>query len=295
MKAKRTIAGVVALAVLASSVASMTALAASTVTLSASTDTVEAGDDFSIDVSLSDIPSTKINVLDFAVTYDSSVLTVSDVTIGDSANTDTSGDSTADDAPVFSYSIHEDEGEIAISWTTGLSDDAWISEDGVIFTITGTVSDDAEDGEYPIEFAAISRETYEGSGEDNEDIVIGYIDGSDYATYTVETEAGAVIVGASVDSGDVETEPEEEDEDPFSPTEETEEDDFDGLYGDVNVDGTVNLADSVLLAQYLSDVADVTDQGVDNGDVDKSGATDATDASYLLQYQVGTIDTLPVG
>lgn len=295
MKAKRTIAGVVALAVLASSVASMTALAASTVTLSASTDTVEAGDDFSIDVSLSDIPSTKINVLDFAVTYDSSVLTVSDVTIGDSANTDTSGDSTADDAPVFSYSIHEDEGEIAISWTTGLSDDAWISEDGVIFTITGTVSNDAEDGEYPIEFAAISRETYEGSGEDNEDIVIGYIDGSDYATYTVETEAGAVIVGASVNSGDVETEPEEEDEDPFSPTEETEEDDFDGLYGDVNVDGTVNLADSVLLAQYLSDVADVTDQGVDNGDVDKSGATDATDASYLLQYQVGTIDTLPVG
>lgn len=291
MKAKRTIAGVVALAVLASSVASMTALAASTVTLSASTDTVEAGDDFSIDVSLSDIPSTKINVLDFAVTYDSSVLTVSDVTIGDSADTDTSGDSTADDAPVFSYSIHEDEGEIAISWTTGLSDDAWISEDGVIFTITGTVSDDAEDGEYPIEFAAISRETYEGSGEDNEDIVIGYIDGSDYATYTVETEAGAVIVGAS----DVETEPEEEDEDPFSPTEETEEDDFDGLYGDVNVDGTVNLADSVLLAQYLSDVADVTDQGVDNGDVDKSGTTDATDASYLLQYQVGTIDTLPVG
>lgn len=291
MKAKRTIAGVVALAVLASSVASMTALAASTVTLSASTDTVEAGDDFSIDVSLSDIPSTKINVLDFAVTYDSSVLTVSDVTIGDSADTDTSGDSTADDAPVFSYSIHEDEGEIAISWTTGLSNDAWISEDGVIFTITGTVSDDAEDGEYPIEFAAISRETYEGSGEDNEDIVIGYIDGSDYATYTVETEAGAVIVGAS----DVETEPEEEDEDPFSPTEETEEDDFDGLYGDVNVDGTVNLADSVLLAQYLSDVADVTDQGVDNGDVDKSGTTDATDASYLLQYQVGTIDTLPVG
>lgn len=292
MKAKRTIAGVVALAVLASSVASMTALAASTVTLSASTDTVEAGEDFSIDVSLSDIPSTKINVLDFAVTYDSSVLTVSDVTIGDSANTDTSGDSTADDAPVFSYSIHEDEGEIAISWTTGLSDDAWISEDGVIFTITGTVSDDAEDGEYPIEFAAISRETYEGSGEDNEDIVIGYIDGSEYATYTVETEAGAVIVGTS-SSGDVETEPEEEDEDPFSPTEETEED-FDGLYGDVNVDGTVNLADSVLLAQYLSGVADVTDQGVDNGDVDKSGATDATDASYLLQYQVGTIDTLPV-
>lgn len=291
MKAKRTIAGVVALAVLASSVASMTALAASTVTLSASTDTVEAGDDFSIDVSLSDIPSTKINVLDFAVTYDSSVLTVSDVTIGDSADTDTSGDSTADDAPVFSYSIHEDEGEIAISWTTGLSDDAWISEDGVIFTITGTVSDDAEDGEYPIEFAAISRETYEGSGEDNEDIVIGYIDGSDYATYTVETEAGAVIVGAS----DVETEPEEGDEDPFSPTEGTEEDDFDGLYGDVNVDGAVNLADSVLLAQYLSDIADVTDQGVDNGDVDKSGTTDATDASYLLQYQVGTIDTLPVG
>ena len=123
---------------LASTAVSFQVSAADTaVTLKGAKVEAEAGGEFSVDVSLEDIPSTKVNVMDFAVTYDQTVLNVDSVKIGKSADVDVSGDSTASDAPVFATTSKD--GEITVSWTTALDSASWISEDGVILTITGTV------------------------------------------------------------------------------------------------------------------------------------------------------------
>lgn len=99
MKAKHTLAGALALAMLASTAVSFQVSAADTaVTLKGAKVEAEAGGEFSVDVSLEDIPSTKVNVMDFAVTYDQTVLNVDSVKIGKSADVDVSGDSTASDA-----------------------------------------------------------------------------------------------------------------------------------------------------------------------------------------------------
>lgn len=83
MKAKHTLAGALALAMLASTAVSFQVSAADTaVTLKGAKVEAEAGGEFSVDVSLEDIPSTKVNVMDFAVTYDQTILNVDSVKIG---------------------------------------------------------------------------------------------------------------------------------------------------------------------------------------------------------------------
>ena len=80
MKATKTLAGALALTMLASTAVSFQVSAAdASVTLKGAKVEGEAGGAFSVDVSLADIPSTKINVMDFAVTYDNTVLNVDSV------------------------------------------------------------------------------------------------------------------------------------------------------------------------------------------------------------------------
>lgn len=157
----KTLAGALALTMLASTAVSFQVSAAdASVTLKGAKVEAEAGGAFSVDVSLADIPSTKINVMDFAVTYDNTVLNVDSVKIGKSADVDVSGDSTAADAPVFNTNIKDSE--ITVSWSTALGSASWIAEDGVILTISGTVKDDVKDGTVtPIDFAPVTRETYQ--------------------------------------------------------------------------------------------------------------------------------------
>lgn len=82
MKATKTLAGALALTMLASTAVSFQVSAAdASVTLKGAKVEAEAGGAFSVDVSLADIPSTKINVMDFAVTYDNTVLNVDSVKI----------------------------------------------------------------------------------------------------------------------------------------------------------------------------------------------------------------------
>ena len=75
------------------------------------------------------------------------------------------------------------------------------------------------------------------------------------------------------------------------------------VYGDSNCDGTVELADAILLMQSManpnkygtkgSDEKHLTDQGVLNGDVDSSvvGIT-ANDALMIQEFLLHKINTL---
>ena len=319
MKATKTLAGALALTMLASTAVSFQVSAAdASVTLKGAKVEAEAGGAFSVDVSLADIPSTKINVMDFAVTYDNTVLNVDSVKIGKSADVDVSGDSTAADAPVFNTNIKDSE--ITVSWSTALCSASWIAEDGVILTISGTVKDDVKDGTVtPIDFAPVTRETYQGSGENNKSMVIGYVNGKDAASYTIKTEAGSVTVGKSgqtttettvTTSGEDTTETTSKttskttakttaSEAPAtsdSKGSETSGGTVEGsvLYGAVNSDGRVDITDAVMLNKVVAGAVTL-DNAVQrkNADCNGDGEVTGSDSTVLLQFLVSIINTLP--
>lgn len=310
MKAKRTIACALALSMLAATATSLGASAAgSSVTLAGSKATAESGGEFSVDVSLSGVPSTGINVLDFAVTFDQTILSVDQVTVGAAADTGAdAADSTSKDAPVFATNIKD--GEIAVSWTTAAPTAKWIKSDGVILTITGTVKDGVADGTVtPIDFAPVSRDTYEGSGTKNSSMVIGYISGTDSASYGIVTEAGSVTIGskqttteAPVTTTAVETTTTVTNEttaetttkeNETTTTKSTIQVDPSLLYGDVNLDGDIDLADAVLLNKSVAGVVELNDTAKANADCFADGVIGSDDSMTLLKFLVHLVNELP--
>ena len=310
MKAKRTIACALALSMLAVTATSLGASAAgSSVTLAGSKATAESGGEFSVDVSLSGVPSTGINVLDFAVTFDQTILSVDQVTVGAAADTGAdAADSTSKDAPVFATNIKD--GEIAVSWTTAAPTANWIKSDGVILTITGTVKDGVVDGTVtPIDFAPVSRDTYEGSGTKNSSMVIGYISGTDSASYGIVTEAGSVTIGskqttteAPVTTTAVETTTTVTNEttaetttkeNETTTTKSTIQVDPSLLYGDVNLDGDIDLADAVLLNKSVAGVVELNDTAKANADCFADGVIGSDDSMTLLKFLVHLVNELP--
>ena len=302
MKAKRTIACVAALAMLASSAVSFSASAANAVTLKVGEATAQASESFTVDVSVKDVPATKINVLDFALSYDSSALTIESVKLGPAGDT-ASGDSTASEAPILSSKITTNA--VNISWSTGLDSASWIAEEGVVFTITGTVNADAADGKYPIQIQPIDRETYPGSGEKNSKVLVGYVYGTDSATYEVNAEDGFVEVTSKGETTTTTTTTVTTDsEQPGTstttaastaakPGSDTNLPNPDVLYGDVNVDGKVSLVDAVMLNKAVADVVTLGDAARANADCNVDKEINGTDAIILLQFLSHIIDELP--
>ncbi len=65
-------------------------------------------------------------------------------------------------------------------------------------------------------------------------------------------------------------------------------------YGDVNVDGSVDILDVIALNKSLLAGAKLTDQGTINADVDLDGAPSAADALTILKYTIKLVAKLPV-
>ncbi|MBP3267458.1 MAG: hypothetical protein J6M07_03935, partial [Ruminococcus sp.] len=236
--------------------------AGETVQISASNAEAKAGDQFEVKVSLADVPSTGIQGIDFAVTYDNTVVTIDKITVGEIADTKAaSSDQTASLLPTFDVSIQNSEGYSSVIWSTAVEDSSyWISKDGVLCTITGTVSSNAKPGaESPIKLEAVKRETYVGSGTDNSSISAGYSANDKAVKYTVKATNGKVTIpGETV-------------------TTTTKAPDQATLRGDTNCDGNVDMSDAVLIMQFQanpsaygltgSNKGHITKQGLANGDV----------------------------
>ena len=230
----------------------------------------------------------------------SSALTIESVKLGPAGDT-ASGDSTASEAPILSSKITTNA--VNISWSTGLDSASWIAEEGVVFTITGTVNADAADGKYPIQIQPIDRETYPGSGEKNSKVLVGYVYGTDSATYEVNAEDGFVEVtskGETTTTTTVTTDPEQPGTSTTTtastaakPGSDTNPADPDVLYGDVNVDGKVSLVDAVMLNKAVADVVTLGDAARANADCNVDKEINGTDAIILLQFLSHIIDELP--
>lgn len=286
MKTKKVVVGAIAAAMLSLSVCSLMPVAAAgeTVQISAGKTTAKVGGEFSVDVSLADIPSSGIQALDFAVTYDSSVLTITSVDAGALVTKiPQSADASASLSDLYESSINKNEGYVSLIWSTAAEDSSyWLKGDGVFCTIKGTVSSSAKNGTTtPLSIKPIDRETYSGSKQVNGKIGCGYESNGKPVKLDVKVTDGAVNIGSNPT-----TQP---------PT--------NIVKGDTNCDGKVELADAILIMQSLanpdkyglkgSDTKHLTDQGKANGDVDKDteGLT-SNDALKIQKYLLHMITEL---
>ena len=268
MKTKKVIVGAVAAAMLSLAVCPIApAAAGEKVQISVSKAEVKAGEQFSVDVSLNNISAPGIQNTDFAVKYDSSLITITSVDAGALTKTGAdSKDSTAGGASLFDANI-DSEGYVNLVWSTGLDDSSyWLNGSGVFCTIKGTVKSGVADGTViPLTVEAVDRETRPGSGT-KADIYAGSLNADGTAvTFEVSKADGSVTVGsvATTTSSSVPT---------GSAT----------LRGDANCDKQVNLADAVIILQSKaapdkfgvngSDSNHITEQGIINGDVDGGDA-----------------------
>ena len=287
MKTKKVVVGALA-AMLSLSVCSLAPVVAAgeTVQISVGKTNAEAGAEFSVDVSLANIPSSGIQALDFAVTYDSKVLTITSVEQGALINKSAeTADKSAALSPLFESSINSKEGFVSMIWSTSTDDASyWLKGDGVFCTIKGTVASGATSGAVAdLKIVPIDRETYAGSGSPNGDIGCGYEKDGKPVKLATSVDNGSVTVGKIVTT--------------------TTSAPADIVRGDANCDGTVDMGDAVLIMQSLanpnkyglsgSDSKHITEQGKLNGDVDDEvkGLT-SNDALKIQKYLLKSIKEL---
>jgi hypothetical protein len=298
MKTKKIVIGAMAAAMLSLSVCSVAPAVAAdeTVQISVSKTTAEAGGQFTVDVSLADIPSTGIQCCNFSIKYDSAVLKITDIKAGKLAGS-VSGDSSSSLLPTFN-SYAENEGSISVMWSTSVDESSnWIKGEGTFCTITGTVSSNAKPGTVAeISIVPTDRETYSGSGVKNTEIDCGYTKDGAKVSYAVKTTAGNVTVPSAETTTTTTQAP------VTTTTQPTETTTTEGgndkpevtLKGDANVDGKVTVADAVAILQSIGnkDKYALKPQGKINGDVDGVAGITGSDALRIQMLDAGKITEL---
>ncbi|MCM1528379.1 MAG: cohesin domain-containing protein [Alistipes sp.] len=276
MKTKKIVTGAMAAAMLSLSICSLmpASAAGETVQISVSSTEAEAGGQFTVEVSLADIPTKGIQVLNFSLGYDEAVISIDKVEAGKLTDngTGTSDPSTAllDN---FNSIVDNTMGSTALMWTTSLEDSTyWLKGEGVLCTITGTVAAGAADGEYSIDIIPTERETSTGSGVMNEEVDCGYLDNGKKVPYDVSLTSGIVKVGGETTTGNA----------------------LGTLRGDANCDGSVDIADATLILQVLGngDKYELTASGMVNADVAEPAGLTAMDSLMIQQYDAKVIDKL---
>lgn len=297
MKTKKVITGTVAAAILSLSVCAVSPIANAadeTVQISVGKEEAKAGEQFTVDVTFAGVPSTGIQGTDFAIEYDSSVLTIDAANVKAGAITKTGAEDSDPSASSLSlFNVKSPSaGILNIDWSTQLDSTYWIKSDGVFCTITGTVSGSAKAGTVAsIKVIPVSRETYPGSGVANTDIECGYnnADGT-MTSYGVAVTNGSVTVKGDTD---VTTQP-------------TSGGNVSAKRGDANEDTDVSVADPTLIMQAIANpnvygiggTSGITEQGAKNADVadgsDNMGGDGMTssDALKIQRYLAGSISEL---
>lgn len=64
-----------------------------------------------------------------------------------------------------------------------------------------------------------------------------------------------------------------------------------GLIGDVDLYGTVNAADALLLLRHVMNIELLSNRGLYNGDVDRSGSVNMVDCLNILRCAMNAIDS----
>nr|AEV59220.1 scaffoldin C [Ruminococcus flavefaciens] len=300
MKTKKVVVGALA-AMLSLSVCSLAPVVAAGETVQipfSKKTTVEAGEQFTVDVSFADIPSTGIQCCNFSIKYDSAVLKITDIKAGKLGKDLNGADSSSSLLPTFN-SYAENEGSISVMWSTSVDEASnWIKGEGTFCTITGTVASGAKAGTVAdISIVPTDRETYAGSGVKNTEIDCGYTKDGAKVSYAVKTTPGSVTVAGgevTTTTKPAETTTKPATETTTKPAETTSGTGKVTLKGDANVDGKVTVADAVAILQSIGnkDKYELKPQGKLNGDVDGVAGITGSDALRIQMLDAGKITEL---
>ena len=265
------------------SAASVQMYAADDITISVGSVTAEAGSEFSVDVEISNVPSSGIAGLEFAFKYDSSLVTVTSVTEGNISKTGASeaeldknsglADSAVNNSySALSYDINTDEAAVNLIWLTGLGSDYYIKEDGVFVTINGKVNAGVS-GKAELEIVPISRA---GISSSTNNVYISIGDTGNEVVPSVKN--GTVSISAGENSSDITT-------GGGSAVDAT-------LLGDANFDGTIDIRDVTIMSQHIVKMVTLEGESFANGDINKDGIVDVKDLSQLKKYLINAIEKL---
>ncbi|MBQ8922138.1 MAG: Cohesin domain protein [Oscillospiraceae bacterium] len=263
MKKIKIVSGLMALA-MSVSVMGITASAADPVKVTVGKETVQPGESFSVDVDLSSVASSGLTSIDFAISYDASVISISDVTLGAAGNTGASSQEGEYGDTVFGW---KDTGsQIVVVWSTGLEDSNYWVKNGTFVTITGKANASAKAGDASaLTVVAVDRAAYPG-GAANSDIVFSAVAADNTVTnYGATGVAGEVkIAGGTTTEAD---------------------------WGDADCNGSVDVLDAVMLARVSSEDTGtgITAQGKLNADVTHDDSIKADDLAKLLKYLAGKL------
>ncbi len=159
------------------------------VKMSVSSEQAGAGSDYTVYISLGDVPSGGLSSVDFAVEYDKSKVTVDKVTSLLGAKVGTDGE-------VFDY--YKTDSAVNVCWIA--SGDSLLKSDGRAFSISGKVLSGASAGsKAKINIVPVSRQLYAGSEEKNSKIGVSCVTDSSGENYDCTVSEGYVTVTANGD------------------------------------------------------------------------------------------------
>ncbi len=293
MKTKRTMAGILAIAMTASALAFHPVFAAGEIGVSVEKVSAKVGEEFALQVSLSNVPAGGLGGCEFSLAYDSTIVTVTNVQAGTIAETgsDEQSSAFAGEAPSFDCN-YETAGLVDVIWATGLTDSTyWVKQDGVFLTITGTVNETAKAGDVSeFKIQPIERETKPGSETKIDTVSFVSVDADgNITTYDTTLSDGSVTVIADGTTTTATTTTSTSEE----TTTTTKGNDDEVNYGDANLDGTVDLRDAITLNKFLAKQITLSDQASKNADVNADGNRNDRDSEILVQFVIMQIDKLP--
>ncbi len=163
------------------------------------------------------------------------------------------------------------------------------------------VSDDVEHT-YEMEFDFMNINTWwtwSAAEGDTVDITIDEVTLIFDQKIYVDASTGVVVPGEeeTTEPSEETTEPSEETTEPSEETTESTEDSSasdEAVYGDVNLDGKVSIADVLTLNKNLMAGEALSEEAQKNADVDRDGKPTSADALNLLKYTIKVIEVLPV-
>lgn len=290
MKSKKILAGFCASLMLAAATLPSVS-AADAVKVKVGSAEAKAGEDFTVAIDLSDIPSAGINGCDFGIQYDADVVELTGVTTGAIAKEDS-----AKLDGVEPLEVGYESGFVSIIYA--LSSDA-ITESGTFLNVKGTVKSTAKAGDKSeLKIVAVDRKENSVSTSNNADIIFGMLNTDETSVmYTPTITDGVVEVIGEEDPSDKPSENPSEDpsdkpsEDPseqpgnVDPTKRS-------MLGDVDLNkdpGKTN--DAVLLAKYIANKNKygLSDEALANADVDLDNAVGTADLTMLVEVVLGKI------
>lgn len=271
MKKMKIVSSLLAMAMAATSLGAMTtAFAADSVTVEIEKVQAESGK-FSFKVDLSDLPSTGLSTIDFAIAYDKGVK-ITDVTAGTAKSGAAAQEGDLSDT-LFTW---KDTGsQLVLVWATGLTDTQYWVKEGTFVTVSGTV--DGSQPLYKLSGEAVKREAYPG-GSANDAIIFSAVGESKTTDYTASFKDGAISIAADVTTTKPSTDKVK--------------------YGDANCDGKITVGDAVMVARVAAEDTSVTitDQGKINGDVAGGGnGIDSEDTTMILKFLAGMVEESDLG